>query len=156
MKKGPRFQKEARPLGLFVRRISAVAARASQSSAVRRRRKEVESCFPAACTSENTPLRPQACALKGRATQRTASPLKNARIFEKQRVEPVRHAVKKTKRGGGSSGDSGPAPPRRRRAGRTAGRRPPGHSGRCRPGRRPGERRTPPPPRRPGTRTRCH
>ena len=45
---------------------------------------------------------------------------------------------RKKARGGGSSGDSGPAPPRRQRAGRTAGRRPPGRSGRCRTGRRPG------------------
>ena len=52
-------------LRLSIKYISSIyAARASQSSAVRRRRKRVKSCFPAACTSENTLPRPQVCERK--------------------------------------------------------------------------------------------
>ena len=51
-------------LRLSIKCISMIyAARASQSSTVRRRWKRVKPCFPAACTSENTLLSPQACAL---------------------------------------------------------------------------------------------
>ena len=53
------------PVRLSIKYISSIyAARASQSSAVRRRRKRVKSCFPAACTSENTLPRPQVCERK--------------------------------------------------------------------------------------------
>ena len=47
---------------MFFAQVSALCHGASQSSAVRRRRKRGKACFPAACTSENTPLRPQVCA----------------------------------------------------------------------------------------------
>ena len=66
----PRKKKKTRPatlarrprFRLSIKYISSIyAARASQSSAVRRRRKRVKSCFPAACTSENTLPRPQVC-----------------------------------------------------------------------------------------------
>ena len=69
-------------LRLSIKYISSIyAARASNRvSAVRRRRKRVKSCFPAACTSENTLPRPQVCERK-RVRAAACIPSTNACIF---------------------------------------------------------------------------
>ena len=74
---------------IFLRRHIENANKSLAEFAVRRRRKNRNSCFPGTCASENTPLRPQVCKQSECMRRSEALPKKCLHFFGPRRGFPA-------------------------------------------------------------------